>query len=135
MTTPEVLQVLEKLADGFDPATGQRLPADTPCRQPYVRRALFTAIERLQAAERQAQRQAVPAKAGSAWTAGEDRELRLELAAGTRLADMATAHARTPGAILTRLVHLGLFHNMDEARAALERKGERGGVSPPLASS
>jgi hypothetical protein len=93
-----------------------------PYHNPYVIRALFAAADELQehAPARSIQRLA-PANAGRGWTPEEDDQLLAELAAGTRLMDAARAHGRSRGAILSRLVRLGRFVTLEDARAATER--------------
>jgi len=122
MITAEIIHVLTNLAKGIDPLTGADLPSGGPYHNPYVIRALFAAADELQehAPARSFQRSA-PANAGRAWTPEEDDRLLAELGAGTRLMDIARAHHRSRGAILTRLVRLGKFATLEDARAATER--------------
>ena len=128
MTTAEVIQVLEKLAEGIDPVTGQTLGRDSACHHPYVIRALFHAARELERVNRRTLQRAAPAKAGSAWCAEEDHQLQTEMSAGRSLREIAKLHARSRGVILARLVRLGYFESRDAARAALE-----GGELPPTA--
>jgi hypothetical protein len=128
MTTAEVVQVITRLADGIDPVTGQPLPRENPCNQPYVIRALYAAVNLLQKSElpqlperRSTESRPVPTNAGNAWSAAEVQQLREEMAAGMSLMEIARAHGRSRGAILERTVRLGLFSSRDDARAALER--------------
>ena len=128
MTTAEVIQVLETLAEGIDPVTRQKLAADSACHHPYVIRALFHAAKELERVNRRALQKAAPAKAGSAWSSEEDHQLQTEITAGRGLREIAKLHARSRGAILARLVRLGYFETRDAARASFE-----GGEHPPTA--
>jgi hypothetical protein len=124
MNTAEIVQVINRLADGIDPISGQPLPRENLCNHPYVIRALFAAVNLLQRPgplERPIKvGRPAPAKAGSAWTSAEDKQLMAEMAAGTKLMEIAKAHDRSRGAILARTVRLGLFESRDDARAAME---------------
>ena len=48
MTPAEAKQIIEVLAGGIDPATGEVLPDDNPLSSPHVIRALFIAAKALE---------------------------------------------------------------------------------------
>lgn len=110
METAQVISVLSLLVDGVNPATLEKLPADTAFAQPDVIHALRTAVDvvGIHAACGTA-RPPRAAAAGKPWSSEEDARLRAEFAAGTPAAEIAPLHARTKGAINSRLVHLGLI--------------------------
>ena len=92
--------ILKRLADGLDVATGEPLPPESQYNRPEAIRALFTAIEALEAKDS-------PPKAGGPWSAEEEIRLVRGFDAGTAIQDLAAAHERTAGAIRSRLVKLG----------------------------
>jgi hypothetical protein len=49
MDRTTALGILQSLADGIHPATGQTMPAESPCQHPEVIRALFHAVHALRA--------------------------------------------------------------------------------------
>ena len=122
MTLDEALEVLRVLAEGVDPATGEVLADDSPCQNPQVTRALYTAIEELRVKQRRATAtQGHPARAGAPWSPAEDAEIRKEFRSATKFEDIAVKHQRTKGAIVSRLVKLGEVH--DKGRASAARTG------------
>jgi len=50
MTPTEAKQVIEVLAKGIDPETGEVLSQDSPINSPHVIRALFMAVKALEQA-------------------------------------------------------------------------------------
>jgi len=107
-------EIIRSLADGRDPATGQQFPPESPYQQADTVRALYMALESLEKGGRtRAPRVVDPnkPKAGGAWTPEEEQQLRDAFAARQPIRDMAQAHGRTPGAITSRLVKLGLIED------------------------
>lgn len=126
MTPAEAKQVIEVLAKGIDPATGEVLPEDSPLNSPHVIRALFLAAKalELQAGKRERSASAStttkppatkPANAGKAWTEDESQRLAAAFNAGASVADLVKVHQRTTGAITSRLVKLGLMQPSEDA--------------------
>jgi hypothetical protein len=109
MTPAEAKQIIEVLAGGVDPATGEVLADDSPLSSPHVIRALFLAAKALELMAAKAARPAAaaPGNAGKAWTEGEDQRLVAAFDAGTPVAELARTHERTTGAINSRLIRLG----------------------------
>jgi len=120
MTPTEAKQVIDLLARGIDPATGEVLPEDSPLNGAHIIRALFIASKALEPAGAKP----VPAgagaagKAGKPWSDGEDQRLLAGFDAGTPLAQLATAHERTRGAINSRLIRLGRLQIHGKAASA-----------------
>jgi len=108
MTTNEARQIIQSLAEGRCPQTGQTLPANSPYQSADVVRALFIAIGALERAERKEMRvTTLPEHAGRSWDVEEDQQLSREFDVGRSIADLAQMHKRTRGAIQSRLEKLG----------------------------
>lgn len=108
MQPAEARQIIESLANGVDPETGELLPSDGPHARPMVIRALFLAMRALESLEkREARQRSLPDSAGKAWSESEDDTLRAAFDAGTDIKELAASHGRTQGAIAARLVRLG----------------------------
>jgi len=109
MTPAQAKQIIEVLAGGIDPATGEVLADDSPLSSPHVIRALFLAAKSLELMASKAERSqaASPGNAGKPWTEDEDQRLVATFDAGTPVAALARAHERSSGAITSRLIRLG----------------------------
>ena len=104
----ESKQLIEYLAKGIDPITGEVLPNESPYNNPDIIRALFLAVKALEYLERREQRErSLPSLAGKPWSEGEDQDLIAEFNAGIKVAVIASKHQRTKGAINSRLAKLG----------------------------
>ena len=121
MTPEEAKQIIDVLAAGVDPATGEVLPEDNPLNSPHVIRALFIASKALERLAVKSARPsaAAPGKAGKPWSEDEDQRLLVGFDAGTPVAALALAHERSSGAITSRLGRLG--------RLQLPQKAPSGG--------
>ena len=120
MERPAAVQILQALAQGVDPHTGECLPASGPYQHPDTVRALFHALEALTTAPATRLRpgpQAAPSNAGKPWSEAEDAALAAAFDAGQTVAAIAERHGRTRAAIQARLVRLGKI----EAPAELPR--------------
>lgn len=111
MEKHKVIEVLESLANGTDPATGTPIPYDAFHSAETVR-ALFSAATLLKGPEtttapKRRRAQTSLTAAGSAWSAEEDSRLCTEFDSGLTTAQIALQHGRTSGAITSRLVKLG----------------------------
>ncbi len=102
MQIQQVISILDSVAAGVDPHTGQPLPHDL-FQSPDVIRALFTAANTLRTNGGKPRAQA----AGARWTDEEDARLANEFDGGVAVSEIARLHGRTPGAINSRLVKLG----------------------------
>jgi hypothetical protein len=109
MTPAEAKQIIDVLASGVDPATGEVLPEDNALNSPHVIRALFIASKALERMAGKPARQGAtaPGKAGKPWSEDEDQRLLAGFDAGTPVAALALAHERSSGAITSRLERLG----------------------------
>src|SRR5947209_4821950 len=103
-------QIIDTLAQGIHPVTGEVMPEDSPYNAPPVIRALFAVSQALDGAPPTAAakaRRELPANAGKAWAPQEDETLEAAFAAGIEVPEMARELGRTIWAIEARLAKLG----------------------------
>ena len=99
-------QIIDTLAQGIHPVTGEAMPEDSPYNAPPVIRALFAVSQALQGQPSHKRRESPP-NAGKAWRSEEDAKLACAFDAGTELKQLAADLGRTPFAVETRLIKLG----------------------------
>jgi hypothetical protein len=110
MSPNEAKPIIEALANGVDPETGEVLSAQSVFNNPQVIRALFVATNALNnLAKREKLEKTLPGNAGNAWSETEDSELLGAFDAGGSIKDISAKHGRTVGAIASRLVRFGRF--------------------------
>ena len=109
MERQAAMQLLNTLAQGIDPHSGESFPADSPYQHPDTVRALHQAVEALAAPApgRRSGAQGIPENAGKPWSDDEDRVLAEAFDAGKPITELAQSHRRTRAAIQARLVRLG----------------------------
>lgn len=111
MQASEAKMIIDTLASGVDPATGELLSDDSPVNQPQVIRALFMASQALQAATGGAINERVRIHerdmAGKTWSEEEDKRLLEAFDAGKSPRELAVLHRRKVGGIESRLVKHG----------------------------
>ncbi|HRF74164.1 MAG TPA: hypothetical protein PL117_15450 [Accumulibacter sp.] len=108
MSPLEARKIIDALANGIDPETGEILPEQSTFNNPQVIRALFVAAKALDNAERRAERDnSLPGNAGRPWSDLEDQQLLALFDTGKPFQEITARHGRTPGAIAARLVRLG----------------------------
>jgi hypothetical protein len=108
MQLAETLRILEALADGRHPDTGDPLPSENVYQSPQVARALYIAVQELKGSVRtNGQGSGARDNAGKPWSAEEEAELLREFAGGSSLPQMGKKHGRTVAAIHGRLYLLG----------------------------
>jgi hypothetical protein len=102
-------QIIDTLAQGIHPVTGEVMPEDSPYNAPPVIRALFAVSQALDGGSPTAPkpRRELPPNAGKAWLAQEDGKLETAFAAGIDVKQIAEELGRTTWAIEARLVKLG----------------------------
>ncbi|MCA8480109.1 MULTISPECIES: hypothetical protein [Burkholderia cepacia complex] len=110
-STMAALEIIESLAKGIDPRTGEILSEHGPFNDPTVIRALFEALDALRTAastceENVGVKPKAP-NAGRAWPPEEDARLLTDFDAGVTPQELARKHGRTTGAIRSRLVKHG----------------------------
>ena len=117
MSPLEAKAIVEALANGIDPETGEVLPTQSTFNNPSVIRALFVAVKALDSAEKRAERtKALPDNAGISWSEKEDQELLALFDGNMPVKDIAQKHGRTQGAIASRLVRLGRIKDRADSR-------------------
>jgi hypothetical protein len=99
-------QIIDTLAQGIHPVTGEAMPEDSPYNAPPVIRALFAVSQALQGKPARVRRE-LPPNAGKAWAAEDDARLETAFAGGVELHQLALELGRTPFAVETRLIKLG----------------------------
>ena len=100
-------QIIDTLAQGIHPITGEAMPEDSPYNAPPVIRALHAVSRALDAGEPPRTRRAQPPNAGKPWSAQEDAALETAFDAGIALKQVAQELGRTQFAVEQRLVRLG----------------------------
>lgn len=118
MEKDQALRVLNALANGVHPATGEKFAADGPYQHPDTVRALFEAMRAVEGGSAPApapaaapERKAAPpmpqSGSGSRWSSEEEQRLATAFDSGRTVDELARAHSRSRAAIEARLVRLG----------------------------
>lgn len=112
MEKQQTLKILNTLANGVHPATGEQFAADSPYQHPDTVRALFEAVRALEGGHTPAAgagpKPALPQSgAGSRWTTEEEQRLATAFDVGRSVEELARAHDRSRAGIEARLVKLG----------------------------
>ena len=116
MEKEQALRILNALANGVHPATGEKFAADSPYQHPDTVRALFEAMRAVEGGGGGAQtpapaperKPALPQSgSGSRWSGEEEQRLANAFDAGRTVDELARAHQRSRAAIEARLVRLG----------------------------
>lgn len=97
-------QILEGLADGMNPLTGEALPQNDACNAPDIIRALHTILRAL---DREIPAKQRPENAGKPWTKEDDEELCRRFDSGSSIRELSQIFKRSQGAISSRLERLG----------------------------
>ena len=117
MRMDQVISILESVAAGIDPHSGETIPNNV-FHTADVIRAFYAAARMLRQAtppsetngmslEEKSVRTDRPPSAGARWTSEEDALVCAAFDGGMAVHDIATQHGRTRGAITSRLVKLG----------------------------
>lgn len=110
MSPQEARRIVDSLAHGIDPGSGEVLSADSPLCSADVIRALFvasTALSDPAPAATVKRRTSQPGKAGAPWSDEEAAELVAGFDAGVSIRYLAQKHQRSIGGIRARLVRIG----------------------------
>lgn len=99
-------QIIDTLAQGIHPVTGEAMPDDSPYNAPPVIRALHTVARALDGAPAEARSRAVP-NAGKQWSAADDAALETAFDAGIPVKQVAEELGRTAFAVEQRLIKIG----------------------------
>lgn len=106
MELQEARTIINALAQGIHPVTGEVMPADSPYNEPPVIRALFEVARALDG-QAPAAKRTLPPNAGKPWAPEEDARLDAAFASGADLKPLAHELGRTPFALEARLVKMG----------------------------
>jgi hypothetical protein len=134
MTPEQASRILEQLALGTDPRTGETLREGDACTAPEVIRALFiarTALRDVLVAEAVPPPRRAPVmrngvvlpNVGKRWSGDDVDTLLQQFGAGTPIRQIAAQLGRTDGSIVSRLVHAGVLPDR-EAGYALMNDGQ-----------
>lgn len=106
-------QIIDTLAQGIHPVTGEAMPDDSPYNAPPVIRALFAVSQALESAPAAApakpprERPVPPVNAGKAWSAEDDAAVAAGFDRGEDPKSLAEQLGRTRFGIEQRLIKLG----------------------------
>ena len=107
-------QIIDTLAQGIHPVTGEAMPDDSPYNAPPVIRALFAVSQALEgavppeeAAKPARTRTPQPVNAGKPWSADDDAQLETGFDQGEDAKVLADKLGRTRFGIEQRLIKLG----------------------------
>ena len=100
MEREQALRILNALANGVHPATGEQFAPDSPYQHPDTVRALYESIRAMQAAQ-------APGITPNRWTPEEEEKLASDFVAGKSVDEIVRGHTRSRAAIEARLVKLG----------------------------
>jgi hypothetical protein len=111
MEKEQTLKILNALANGIHPATGEVFAADSAYQHPDTVRALFDAVRAVEGSrgEGTSERRTgeMPANTFVRWTPEEEERLAAGFDAGKTSAELAKLHNRSRAAIEARLLKLG----------------------------
>ena len=113
MEKEHALKILNALANGVHPATGEVFAPDSAYQHPDTVRALFEAVRMLEgsrpaaAAGGERRTGEMPANTFVRWTPEEEERLAAGFDAGRSPAELARLHNRSRAAIEARLLKLG----------------------------
>ena len=108
-------EILEILADGMNPMTGEVLPDSDCCNQVEVVRALHTALKYMES-EPEKPKRPQPENAGKPWTDEDEEVLCRMFDTGCTKKEICNHFQRSRGAIEARLIRLGKIRDRDEFR-------------------
>ena len=105
--------IIEALASGIDPTTGELLPEDHVCNNVEVVRALYSLMQAVDVSKSKNNKDK-PENAGKPWTERDDKMLCEMFEKNVAIKDMSEYFKRTKGSIASRLVKLGKIKSQDE---------------------
>jgi len=112
MERNQTLRVLNALANGVHPATGEQFSPDSPYQHPDTVRALFEAMRAVEGSTATApagepKPKAAAGAIGSRWTPEEEQRLAAAFDGGKTVSELARLHSRSVAGIEARLLKLG----------------------------
>ena len=99
-------QIIDTLAQGIHPVTGEAMPDDSPYNAPPVIRALIAVSQALIEKPPRNVRE-LPPNAGKAWSDEDDKALAAAFDGGAEMKAMMEALGRTKASVEARLIKLG----------------------------
>ena len=114
MDLEQAKNILETLADGINPITGETLRKEDSCNQVDVVRALHIALRHLDVPKKS--RKPNAENTGKPWTTADDDILCRMFDTGCSPQDMCNHFQRSNGSIAARLVKLGKINFRDELK-------------------
>jgi hypothetical protein len=115
MEIDEAIEIIKSVAEGTNPFTGEIFGENSVYQHPQMVRALYRALNSLEARKRWEKRQRdLPENAGKPWDKEEIDRLLSAFEAHVSMREIARTHKRTVGAIEARLVELGKIEPKDE---------------------
>ncbi|MEO7453560.1 MAG: hypothetical protein ABIV13_02215 [Fimbriimonadales bacterium] len=106
------IEIIDALAAGTDPTTGEVFASDHVMQNADVVRALYDAsIALREQVSKSEKSKTLPTRAGAPWTSKENEELVAGHRSGLTESELAGLHQRTRGAIQRRLLRLGIITN------------------------
>lgn len=115
-------QIIDTLAQGVHPVTGELMPEDSPYNAPPVIRALFAVSraleERPEGGSAEARPRPMPPNAGKPWASADDEQLAQRFVEGMDLRPLAQELGRTRFAVESRLIKLGKLPAREQGRFA-----------------
>lgn len=111
-------QILQSLADGVNPATGEVLSREDSCNEPDVIRALHWVLQELEKSEKPEKPNPKPGQenAGMPWTEEDEQLLCTMFDRGDSKREITQFFKRSAGAISARLIKLGKISTRDDFR-------------------
>ena len=126
MDTNKSIKILEALANGIDPTTGEKFPAHSPYNNPEVIRGLYHALEivrkqrqktKMTLEEKQQANieRGLPQNTGLPWRDEQREYVATNFRQGKTVAQLASELERTRGAIIAELERQNII-SQEEAR-------------------
>ena len=108
-------QIIDTLAQGIHPVTGEAMPDDSPYNAPPVIRALVAVSQALLAPQSARATRELPPNAGKPWSIEDDQALAIAFDAGADTRTLMQSLGRTRFSVEARLVKLGKIVAKDGA--------------------
>ena len=108
-------QIIDTLAQGIHPVTGEAFDEDSPYNAPPVIRALVAVSQALQSPQSQRATRELPPNAGKPWSPEDDQALAVAFDAGADMRTLMQSLGRTRFSVEARLVKLGKIVAKDGA--------------------
>ncbi len=126
MEMDRAIEVVEKLADGIDPVSGEKHGEDSPYQQADTVRALHTLLGAVKGVGAEQVKKDGPPKAGKAWSEAEEKEMVEMFDANVKVVDIATTLERTKGAIWARLEKVGRVSRDENGKVVVKPAAAKG---------